>query len=140
TQQGMMIQGTKGEYKADHADRNLYFVTDEEGFEHYNPNFMKPFEDWNEPGETDWNGYGYESNSMGIFDVRKLHEATEGKSESEALEIRRKMIDGWQADGLRAMPRNALVGVAVNEAVRLSLENGSHPVIFEDNMVPRLEQ
>ncbi|MFP4026764.1 MAG: Gfo/Idh/MocA family protein [Candidatus Brocadiia bacterium] len=140
TQQGMMIQGTKGEYKADHADRNLYFVTDEGGFEHYNPNFMKPFDDWNEPGETDWNGYGYESNSMGIFDVQKLHKATDGKSESEALQIRRKVIDRWEADGLRAMPRNALVGVAVNEAVRLSLENGSHPVIFEDNMVPRLEQ
>ena len=139
TQQGLMLQGTKGEYKADHADRNLYFVTDEGGFEHYNPNFMKPFDDWDQPGLVDWTGYGYESNAQGILDVKRMLLATEGKTEGEALSIRREMIGKWQDDGLRAMPRGALIGVAVNEAARLSVDNGSRFVSFDEQLHPALE-
>jgi predicted dehydrogenase len=139
TQQGLMLHGTRGEYKADHADRNLYFVTDEGGFEHYNPNFMKPYDDWDRPGGVDWTGYGFESNSQGILDVRRMLLATEGKPEGEALAIRRRMIGQWERDGLRAMPRNALIGVAINEAVRLSVDNGSRFVAFDDKLFPHLE-
>jgi len=139
TQQGLMLQGTKGEYKADHADRNLYFVTDDKGFEHYNPNFMKPYDDWDAPDGIDWTGYGFESNSQGILDVRRMLSAAEGKPKAEQLEIRRRMIEEWEAGGLRCMPRHALVGVAVNEAVRLSVDNGSRFVTFDEKMYPILE-
>jgi predicted dehydrogenase len=138
TQQGLMLQGTRGEYKADHADRNLYFVTDERGFEHYNPNFMKPYDDWDEPGKIDWTGYGFESISTGIYDVKRIHEATEGKPKQEALNIRRRMIGEWEKAGLRCMPASALVGVAINEAVRLSVDNGSRFVTFDERLFPRL--
>jgi len=139
TQQGLMFQGTKGEYKSDHADRNCYFVTDEGGFEHYNPNFMKPFDDWDDGGGTDWTGYGYESNSRGILDVQRLLRATEGKSPEQKAAIRREMIGEWEQNGLRALPSHALVGVAINEAVRLSVDNGSRFVTFDDELHPTPE-
>lgn len=133
TQQGLMFQGTKGEYKADHANRNCYFVTDERGFEHYNPNFMKPYDDWDEPGETDWTGYGYESNAIGIHDKLKLMEV--GRDAS----ARRALLARWEAAGCRALPAQALIGVAINEAVRLSVDSGSRFVVFDDKLYPHLE-
>ena len=139
TQQGMMFQGTKGEYKSDHADRNCYFVTDDGGFEHYNPNFMKPFDDWDVPGETDWTGYGYESNACGIGDKRKILAATEGRSPEEKASIRQKLLGEWDRTGCRAMPSQALIGVAINEAVRMSVDNGSKFVTFDDTLHPELE-
>jgi D-galacturonate reductase len=139
TQQGMMLQGTKGEYKADHANRNLYFVTDERGFEHYNPNFMKPYDDWDDPGRIECTGYGFESISQGILDVQKLLLLTDGKPAQENAEIRKHMLGEWEAAGLRCMPRHALIGVAVNEAVRLSLANGGRFVMFDEKMFPRVE-
>jgi predicted dehydrogenase len=139
TQQGMMFQGTKGEYKADHADRNCYFVTDERGFEHYNPNFMKPYDDWDEPGVTDWTGYGFESNSMGILDKVKILAATAGKSPRQKAAARKKLLKQWEATACRAMPREALIGVAINEAVRLSVDAGSKFVTFDDKLNPQMQ-
>lgn len=138
TQQGMMFLGTRGEYKSDHADRNCYFVTDDGGFEHYNPNFMKPYDDWDAPGETDWAGYGYESNAMGIRDKLTLLAATEGKPPEEKLAIREKLLTEWE-QGCRCMPSQALIGVAINEAVRLSVDNASRFVTFDEKLHPRLE-
>jgi predicted dehydrogenase len=139
TQQGLMLQGTKGEYKADHANRNLYFVTDEGGFEHYNPNFMKPYDDWDEDGQTEWTGYGYESNAQGIRDALRLLRETAGKPAAQKARIRKRIIEAWEASACRGLPIHALVGVAINEAVRLSVDNGSKPVVFDDKLHPRLE-
>ncbi len=133
TQQGLMIQGTRGEYKADHADRNCYFVTDEKGFEHYNPNFVKPFDDWDREGAVDWRGYGIESNSRGILDVLTLARATEGKSEDEARAIRRDMLAEWTRMNTRALPENAMVGVAVNQAARMSYDAGGKFVRIDED-------
>jgi len=139
TQQGMMLHCTGGEYKADHADRNCYFVTDEGGFEHYNPNFMKPFDSW-EPGETtDWQGYGYESCAQGLHDVQYILHQTEGLSEAEARERRREIVAEFERNGCRATPRQALIGVAINEAARLSVDNGGRFVTFDDGLHPHLE-
>ncbi len=138
TQQGMMFQGTKGEYKAEHADRNCYFVTDEGGFEHYNPNFMKPYDDWDTPGGTDWTGYGYESNSMGIRDKLKILAACEGKSPEEQAAARRELLRQWDATGCRAMPRQALIGVAINQAVRMSVDAGGRFATFDEKLFPHL--
>jgi len=140
TQQGLMFQGTKGEYKSDHADRNCYFVTDEAGFEHYNPNFMKPYDDWDLPGLTDWTGYGYESNACGIYDKLKILAATGGKSPEEKAKARARLLEEWDRTGCRAMPGQALIGVAINEAVRISVENGSKFVTFDERLYPELEQ
>ena len=138
TQQGMMLQGTQGEYKSDHADRNCYFVTDERGFEHYNPNFMKPYDDWDVPDATDWTGYGYESNAMGIRDKQKILAACADEPAQKKAELRRQLLVEWDATGCRAMPRQALVGVAINEAVRMSVDAGSRFVEFDDRLSPRL--
>ncbi len=139
TQQGMMLQCTGGEYKADHADRNCYFVTDEGGYEHYNPNFMKPYDSW-EPGEeVDWTGYGYESCSQGFRDVQFLLHQTEGMSEQDARSRRREIVASWRENGCRALPRQALVAVAINEAARLSVDSGGKFVTFDEKLFPRLQ-
>jgi len=138
TQQGMMLHCTGGEYKADHADRNLYFVTDDGGFEHYNPNFMKAADSW-VPGEgVDWSGYGYESNVTGLQDVQHLLRETEGLSKADALKRRREIIAQWVENGCRALPDQAIIGVAINEAVRLSVDSGGRFVTFGEDLRPKL--
>ena len=132
TQQGLMFAGTKGEYKADHADRNCYFATDEEGFKHYNPNFVKPFDDWNEEGVTDWRGYGIESNSRGILDVQYLTEQTAGLAPAAAVKKRKQILADWVKMNTRALPENAMVGVAVNNAARMSFDAGGKFVTIDD--------
>ena len=131
TQQGLMFAGTKGEYKADHADRNCYFVTDDRGFEHYNPNFVKPFDDWTDQGTTDWRGYGIESNSRGILDVIILCKATDGLGAAEALKKRKAILADWVKMNTRALPENAMVGVAVNNAARMSFDAGGKFVTID---------
>lgn len=138
TQQGMMLQGTHGEYKADHADRNLHFVTDEKGYEVYNPNFMKPYDDWNETGKIDWTGYGYESNAQGIYDVQYIWRVTQGLSQAAARKRREEILRAWAENGCRALPRQAIVGVAINEAVRMSVDNGSRFVTLDEKLYPHL--
>jgi hypothetical protein len=49
------------------------------------------------------------------------------------------MLAAWNANGCRAMPRQAMIGVAINEAVRISVDNGSKFVVFDDKLNPRLE-
>lgn len=131
TQQGLMLAGTQGEYKADHADRNCYFATDARGFEHYNPNFVKPFDDWDAPGRTDWQGYGIESNSRGILDVQHLADETAGLSPQAAHARRKEIIAAWAEMNTRAMPENAMVAVAVNEAARMSYDAGGKFVTID---------
>jgi len=137
TNQGLQLSGTLGEYWADHKYRNLHFLTEEHGFEQYNPNFMKPFNSWEAEGLVDWVGYGYESIQQGIDDVRRILRETEGLSESEKSEKRRALLEGWR--NLRALPHQALVGVAIIEGVRLSVDNGSRFVSFDEDLYPRLE-
>jgi len=136
TRQGMNLEGTLGEYWADHMDRNLHFVTEEHGFEHYNPNFFKAYDSWEKEGLVDWVGYGYESIQQALDDVRLILRETDGLTEEQAVARRRELLEGWKE--LRALPHQALIGVAVNEAVRLSIENGSAWVGFDDEMYPGL--
>jgi len=139
TNQGLQLSGTMGEHWADHKFRNLYFLTEEGGFDHYNPNFFKAYDSWEEEGGVEYVGYGYESNSQAIDDVIFLHKKTEGLPPEKAAQKRAQIIGRWEKIGTRALPIHALTGVAVNEAVRLSVENGSQYVVFKDDMSPKLE-
>jgi D-galacturonate reductase len=136
TRQGLNLVGTMGEYWADHMNRNLHFVTEEKGFEHYNPNFFKAYDSWEGEGLVDQVGYGYESIQQALDDVRFILRETEGLPEARAVARRREILAGWKE--LRALPHQALVGVAVNEAVRVSIEHGSAWVGFDAQMFPRL--
>ncbi|NOZ20592.1 MAG: Gfo/Idh/MocA family oxidoreductase [Planctomycetes bacterium] len=137
TNQGLQLSGTEGEYWADHKDRNLHYVTQKGGFEHYNPNFFKEYDDWDEDGVTQYVGYGYDSIVQGLNDVRKIDEATVGLAEPERLAKRQEMIAALEDK--RPLPSQALIGTAVNEAVRLSVESGSKFVTFDDKFFPHLE-
>jgi len=138
TNQGLQLSGTMGEYWADHKNRNLHFLTEDGGFDQYNPNFFKSFDSWDDDEGVEHVGYGYESNAQGIDDVIYLRRQTEGLSEDDAKAKRAEIMARWEQNGCRALPRHALIGVAVNEAVRMSVDNGSRFVTFDENMSPHL--
>jgi predicted dehydrogenase len=129
TNQGLQLTGTEGEYRADHADRNANFVTQSGGVQRFNPFFFKPYNDWDDPSQTVWNGYGGDSILQPLDDIRRLHAA--GPSE------RPKLLELFEKT--RPLPTQALIGTAVNEAFRLSMLNGSKFVRFDDKMFPHLE-
>ena len=137
TNQGLQISGTKGEYWADHKFRNLHILTDDDGFQQINPNFFKHYDSWEEDGTVEYVGYGFESISRWLRDIHAIHRETEGMSETDAMASREKMLKQWE-EGQRPLPRQALVGVAVNEAVRLSLDNNNAYVVFDADMSPKL--
>lgn len=132
TNQGMQLLGTMGEYWADHKARGLHFVTEEKGYEDYNPNFFKQYDSWDFPGEVDNVGYGYESIVQGINDIRRIGEATVGMSDADALATRKAMIK--EMEETRGLPRQALIGVAINNAMRMSADAGGKFVSFDDEM------
>jgi predicted dehydrogenase len=129
TNQGLQLTGTEGEYRADHADRNSNFVSQSGGFQRYNPHFLKPYNDWDTPSETVWIGYGGDSVTQPIDDVRKLCSVSTAE--------RKKLIEGYEKT--RPLPTQAMIGTAVNEAFRLSVQNGSKWVTFDKDMYPKLE-
>ncbi len=137
TNQGLQLSGTEGEYWADHKDRNLHFVTQKHGYEDFNPNFFKCYNDWDNPDEVEWVGYGYDSIKQGIDDIRYIITETLGLSEEQALKKRKEIIEKFEKT--RALPNQALIGTAINEAVRLSIANNNRFVSFDKNMYPVLD-
>jgi hypothetical protein len=137
TNQGLQISGTKGEYWADHKFRNLHILTDDEGFQQINPNFFKHYDSWEAGADIEYVGYGFESISRWLRDILQLHLETEGMSSDAALAHRSHRLAEWEA-GQRPLPRQALIGVAVNEAVRLSLASSSAYIAFDEDWYPRL--
>ena len=137
TNQGLQLTGTEGTFTANHADRNTNFVTTEGGTETYNPYFFKAFPDWDDPTKSEWAGYGADSLIQPIDDIIHIHDRTRGMSDDEARAKRQEILLGLVE--VRPLPEQALVGTAVNEAVRLSISNGSAPVVFGEGMRPRLE-
>lgn len=137
TNQGLMIQGTEGEYWADHKFRNLHLLTEKNGFQQINPNFFKTYDSYEIPGGVEYVGYGNESIVRWMNDIIEILQAIEGKSSQEQARIRKEFHDRWVDS--RPLPEQALIGVAVNDAVRLSVDNGSKFVVFDDRLYPRLE-
>jgi hypothetical protein len=131
-----MLHGTEGEYWADHKARNCRFVTERAGYEDYNPNFFRSFDSWDPGVATDVWGYGYESIVQGIRDIARLQSETEGLAAGPALEARKSILG--QLAPKRALPEQALIGTAVNEAVRLSIANGNAFIGFDGDMTPVL--
>lgn len=136
TNQGLQLSGTEGEYWADHKARNLHFVTQKRGYEDFNPNFFKCYNDWDNPDEIEWVGYGYDSIKQGLDDIRALEEKTLSLSENQAIALRRDIIS--KLGKTRALPNQALIGTAINEAVRLSIANENRYVTFDNQMYPKL--
>jgi predicted dehydrogenase len=132
TNQGMMMLGTMGEYWADHKDRNTHFATEEEGFDEYNPNFFKQYDSFDFPGEVDNVGYGYDSICQGLNDVKRIVAETTGLPDAEAIAKRKEILS--QMEETRALPKQALIGVAVNNAVRMSADAGGKFMVFDKDM------
>jgi hypothetical protein len=111
-------------------------VTQRSGYEDYNPNFFKTFDSWDPAETTDVAGYGYLSIVQGIDDVLHLCRETAGLAEPEALQRRQALLEWFEPK--RALPGQALIGTAVNEAVRLSLANKNKYVGFDARMFPQV--
>jgi len=137
TNQGLQLSGTEGEYWADHKNRNLYFLTQKHGFEHYNPNFFKPYDSFDWEGGIEYVGYGYDSIAQGLDDISRINEAVRGMSSEDAALKRREIISKLEA--VRALPSQALVGTAIIEGARFSISNGSRFVYFDSQLYPRIE-
>jgi predicted dehydrogenase len=136
TNQGLQLLGTQGEYWADHKDRRCHFVTQKNRYEDYNPNFFKTFDSWELDEDYEVRGYGYDSIVQGINDIAMLNAETAGLDVNEAHLKRKQIIK--KLESKRALPSQALVGTAVNEAVRLSIANNSRFVSFDVKMNPVL--
>lgn len=134
TNQGLQLSGTEGEYWADHKDRNLHFVTQAHGYEDFNPNFFKGYNDWDDPDEVEWVGYGYDSIKQGLDDVRNIVYQTLSLTPEQALAKRKEIIA--KLEKTRALPNQALIGTAINEAVRLSIANNNCFVGFDEQLYP----
>ncbi len=134
TNQGLQLTGTEGTYTANHADRNCNFVTSDGGTETYNPYFFKPFPDWDDPERDDWDGYGADSLIQPIDDLLMIHKRTKGQPKDEAKRVRQRILDELRKT--RPLPEQAIIGTAVNEAVRMSIANGSVPVGFSEDLSP----
>jgi len=132
TNQGLCLMGTQGEYWSDHKDRNTVFCTQAGKFEHYNPNFFKGHCDWNDPAKVEWTGYGYDSIKQPLDDIREIQTATADLAPAAALARRKELIAALEP--VRPLPDQALLGTAVNEAVRLSIANEAAYVRFDDDM------
>jgi len=132
TNQGLCLMGTEGEYWSDHKDRNTTFCTQQGKFEHFNPNFFKGHCDWDDPGRVEWVGYGYDSIKQPLDDIRAIQAATAGMDDTAALAKRRDLITALEP--VRPLPDQALIGTAINEAVRMSFENDSAYVWFDGEM------
>lgn len=136
TSQGLFLHGTNGEYFADHKDRNCRFVTEGSGYEDWNPNFFKTYDSWDPDRDEDVWGYGFESIAQGVRDITQIQRATAGLSGDEAVAARRVLLE--KLSPKRALPEQAIIGTAVNEAVRLSIANGNAGVGFGNGMAPEL--
>ena len=132
TNQGLCLMGTEGEYWSDHKDRNTTFCTQQGKFEHFNPNFFKGHCDWDDPGRVEWVGYGYDSIKQPLDDICAIQAATAGMDDAAALAKRRDLIAALEP--VRPLPNQALIGTAINEAVRLSFENDGGYVYFDEEM------
>ncbi|UCH33349.1 MAG: hypothetical protein JSV65_12285, partial [Armatimonadota bacterium] len=88
------------------------------------------------PDQPEYVGYGYDSIMQGVNDIRAIAAATRGLPADDALAKRRDMIAALES--LRPLPAQALIGTAVNEAVRLSIANNNRYVGFQDDFSPYL--
>lgn len=136
TSQGLQLSGTEGEYWADHKARGLHFVTQAHGYEDWSPNFFRAYDDWDEPGKVEYVGYGYDSIVQGIDDVREMETATLAMAQAGTTAYRKRKLA--ELEKARALPIQALVATAVNEAVRMSITNGNAFVGFDENLYPHV--
>jgi len=123
TDQFVEFTATRGVVVSDHKDRGTSLCTDEAGFQHINPNFFRGYLD-PATGKTRCEGYGYDSIVQFLRDVDEIRRGEKTPADFEG--------------GKRPTARDSLVGTAINEAVRLSLEHNSAWVSFDPGLMPRL--
>ncbi len=118
--QTIKVVGTKGRFESDQTDRGVQLVTDSGGVEDINPYFCQPYSSL-ESGYTEYRGYGIESITQFIKDVRAI---AQGKQSPTDLEGRRPTF------------RDTMVSTAIVEGARLSTEYDGKWVYFAENLEP----
>src|SRR5262249_37936901 len=132
--QGQQLMGTDVENGAAPNEHHCHCGHQKNNHENYNPNYFKTPNSAKPDDEFDVRGYGYGSIAQGLQDVAYLYQETSSLDVNEA-HLKRKQILRM-LDPKRALPSQALIGTAVNEAVRLSVANNSCYVSFDRRMNP----
>ena len=65
-------------------------------------------------------------------DVKRIVAETSGLSDSQAIAKRKEILK--EMEETRALPKQALIGVAINNAVRMSADAGGKFMVFDENM------
>ncbi len=121
TDQFMEFTGTGGVVTSDHKDRGTTLCTDEGAFEHINPNFFRGYQD-PDTGGVRYEGYGYDAIATFLRDAAEIRAGRATPADFEG--------------GRRPTATDSLVGTAINEAVRLSLQHDGAWVGFGPDLTP----
>jgi len=135
--QGFQITCTEGEFRADNANRNSNFSTTKDGYELFNPYFFKPYLDWNSFEDTEYAGYGADSIVQAIDDCIKITEQTKNLNKDLAFEKRQKLLSEFEKT--RPLPNQAIIGVSVIEAGKMSMIKEGKPVFLDDKLFPHYD-
>ena len=73
---------------------------------------------------------------QGFDDIRDILKAVEGMRDEDARKKREEWIAEYEKS--RPLPNQALIGTAINEATKISMENDSRWVVFDENLYPKL--
>lgn len=76
-------------------------------------------------------GYGFRSVAYITRAAAKSNELAAGLDGRKALAVRQKHLEGLDADGIMATPKNSAFNELVMEAGRLSITNGGREVVIE---------
>jgi len=106
--QKIKFVGTQGRYEGDQKERGVRILLDGNTLEEPNPDFCRNYLVDN--GEIAWEGYGIDSITNFLDDVRSILE---------------KMSEPAQLEGIRPTFSDAIYSTAVVEAAHISLQNNS---------------
>ncbi len=84
-------------------------------------------------------GYGFESIAATIDTISRIQDSTDGMSEKDALEARRKTIKSVDEKGIIATPANSYINELVVEAARMSILNDGDRVRIVYGAGPHVE-
>lgn len=107
--QKIKLIGSKGRFEADQKERGIRVNTDSGGIQHINPDFCMAY--GTKDGDVYWHGYGIESITTFLTDVKDL-------------EADKKSLSDLQVE--RPSFKQSLLSTMIVEAAHQSLQNESH--------------
>lgn len=118
SQQKIEVIGTQGRLESDQTNRGVKLISDTGGIQDINPYFCQPYRNI-ETKLTEYKGYGIDSITQFLQDVESIAQGDHSPAYFE---------------GIRPTFRDALVSTAIVEGAKLSLDNDSQWVYFDERL------